>query len=412
MPKFICYVAEFKFETFDLDKQRCAFINFVLWLSVNHFGYLCVALITLIAVISIFGGIKENYRWFILNQVFWDLLLCFEYIDDNAIQRQFIRSSFRYRGVSQWFPNDFQPLVNAILETQTYSALFLLCATRVFCLFFMNFYEKLTRNRRILYFIFGFNFVTVALNFVNTYVTEAVLAREQYLYEDCKIKAKNNRKQFSKCYDYYKDYSFWPDDFLQNVLNVLRSIFSFIVLFKSTIFLLLSILATILIIFRIAKQASFQLKHNRRDFLNSFRVSLVMVLQTILYSMAFLIYLINFFKTWDNLFSIVISYNGDPCYEDASACIRLHLPVWLYSGTYGLADPRILQTIVQLRIFFECVLVIIIMTGYREAIFKFFRFLFKAAYNPWEMYIKFSSRSSNSSTRVTATFNGSASSKF
>uniref|UniRef100_A0A914QU33 Gustatory receptor n=1 Tax=Panagrolaimus davidi TaxID=227884 RepID=A0A914QU33_9BILA len=44
------------------------------------FGYICLALLIPIILISIFGKIKEQYRWFILNQAIWDLLITYDFI--------------------------------------------------------------------------------------------------------------------------------------------------------------------------------------------------------------------------------------------------------------------------------------------------------------------------------------------
>ena len=48
-----------------------------------YFHYICAVLLVLVLIISIFGKIKANYRWFILNQVLWDLFLSYDYLCHN-----------------------------------------------------------------------------------------------------------------------------------------------------------------------------------------------------------------------------------------------------------------------------------------------------------------------------------------
>ena len=58
----------------------CLLFQLPFALETIGFGYLCFPLILTIILISIFGKIKENYRWFILNQACWDFFVIYNFI--------------------------------------------------------------------------------------------------------------------------------------------------------------------------------------------------------------------------------------------------------------------------------------------------------------------------------------------
>uniref|UniRef100_A0A914Q6N5 Uncharacterized protein n=1 Tax=Panagrolaimus davidi TaxID=227884 RepID=A0A914Q6N5_9BILA len=58
----------------------CILFQLPFKLELIGFGYICLALLIPIILISIFGKIKEQYRWFILNQAIWDLLITYDFI--------------------------------------------------------------------------------------------------------------------------------------------------------------------------------------------------------------------------------------------------------------------------------------------------------------------------------------------
>uniref|UniRef100_A0AC34FPZ5 Uncharacterized protein n=1 Tax=Panagrolaimus sp. ES5 TaxID=591445 RepID=A0AC34FPZ5_9BILA len=81
--------------------------------------------------------------------------------------------------------------------------------------------------------------------------------------------------------------------------------------------------------------------------------------------------------------------------------VDLQLPEWL-DGAYGLTEN--LQTLRQLRIFLEAIIVLSIMTGYREAIAAFIKFVFNVVKDPRKAYQRSSpslSRIGSTSTRST-----------
>ena len=71
----------------NIDDLGCRILTFAANLYYYDFGYICMGPLALIFIISVFGRIKENYRWFILNQVFWDLLSTYDYTCENYSMR-------------------------------------------------------------------------------------------------------------------------------------------------------------------------------------------------------------------------------------------------------------------------------------------------------------------------------------
>ena len=405
--KFVCRVMGKVIEGWGgtgMDETRCTFANFAVTLDKIYFGYLCMFLLIIISVISIFGKIKANYRFFILNQTIWDIVLTFNYIDFNSVKSLASDDSGLYQGfLFRYFENllPLPSIISELLETQPYSALLLLCFTRFLCLYFMNFYEKLTRKHRIIYLIIIYNLITICVH-CDKILDNLRHERQMIMTELCFAQAIKKPKLYNQCSDDEIFGKKFPD-FWSKFWGTLSNVFHVIVVLKPVIFLFLSIMATSMIMGRIAKQAKFQLQHNRRDFLNSFRISLVMFLQTFLYFFVFVLQFLKFFKDITPFVDFVhVSYDYDYvpawwCSEGDTICINWPLPTWLHSDL-GLIDPAILQTIVQIRIFIESIIVLGIMTGYREAIINFIRFVFNATKNPFEKYIKF--RSGFSTTQV------------
>ena len=72
----------------DIHEFRCQYNKFLVTVSDFYLGYICLAVLGIIILISIFGGIKEHYRWFILNQAFWDLWISYSFICENNVDVQ------------------------------------------------------------------------------------------------------------------------------------------------------------------------------------------------------------------------------------------------------------------------------------------------------------------------------------
>ena len=61
----------------------CVLFQLPFFLESIGFGFICFPLTLMIIAISIFGSIKENYRWFILNQACWDFLILYNFLCDK-----------------------------------------------------------------------------------------------------------------------------------------------------------------------------------------------------------------------------------------------------------------------------------------------------------------------------------------
>ena len=239
------------------------------------------------------------------------------------------------------------------LPTNAYSTLVLLSFTRFLCLYFVHFYEKLTRNLRVFYFIIVANliFILIHTDYVFSYLQND---RSRYLNGTCSG-AQNGVKTSSNC-------SLTPSDtdFVYQLYGTLFTCFNVAVNAKPLVCLAISILSAGMIVFRIGKQAAFQIKHNRKDFHNSVRISFVIVFQVLINGFLFLLELLRILWSKKNR---------------RTDGVVVQFPSWIESLLqYG--DPRMLQTFRQCRIFIESAVILLIMTGYREAIIQFLKYLY------------------------------------
>uniref|UniRef100_A0A914Q2I3 Uncharacterized protein n=1 Tax=Panagrolaimus davidi TaxID=227884 RepID=A0A914Q2I3_9BILA len=101
-------------------------------------------------------------------------------------------------------------------------------------------------------------------------------------------------------------------------------------------------------------------------FFGSLRVTLVIVLQVFITSIIFIL------QSIDTLKKILELGNFQNC-------------AWIF-GSMGLTMPISLQMFRQLRILFEAILVLTVMTGYREAIISFFTLIFFVIKHPIEAF--------------------------
>ena len=249
----------------------------------------------------------------------------------------------------------------------------------------MNFYKRLTQGRRLLYLIIGFNLFFILLH-GNGLFQYLLQSRKTYLHEKCisEIPPKKLDTLDSSELCQRKQNA----DFVHNLYSHLEVGFTFAVLLKPILCLLLSMGATFMIVYRIARQAAFQIKHNRKDFLNSLRISIVILSQVLINFLIFLCEVVQWLDRARNYFDSILS-----------ADVPLPFPPWI-SSVLGIGDPIMLQAFRQLRIFIECVIILTIMTGYREALITFAKFVFRFARNPSDAYYKMSSIVSRSSSKV------------
>uniref|UniRef100_A0A914QCD1 Uncharacterized protein n=1 Tax=Panagrolaimus davidi TaxID=227884 RepID=A0A914QCD1_9BILA len=122
-----------------------------------------------------------------------------------------------------------------------------------------------------------------------------------------------------------------------------------------------------MIVLRILKQAKFQQKHNKNDFYNSLRIAAVIVLQTSINVFAL------FIVSVPQLFAMVA-----PTFK---------YPAWL-GGSYGLFSSAPRAVILEIRILLDALIVLSLMTGYREAVMDLLKTVFLALKNPQKIFQK------------------------
>ena len=67
------------------DHASCFFFQLPEQLVNYKFGYISLAFVSLVLLISIFGKIQYHYRWFVLHMALIDLLLCYDFICHKPI---------------------------------------------------------------------------------------------------------------------------------------------------------------------------------------------------------------------------------------------------------------------------------------------------------------------------------------
>uniref|UniRef100_A0A914PBE2 Uncharacterized protein n=1 Tax=Panagrolaimus davidi TaxID=227884 RepID=A0A914PBE2_9BILA len=208
--------------------------------------------------------------------------------------------------------------------------------------------------------------------------------RSEELLEKCQIR-ENGTYVSDNCYN-DRNCKFCKaeakTDLLYKVLNFISTWLGYFWHFKSPLFIFISTFATILIIGKIGKQSLFQIKHNRKDFYNSLRISGVIILQTIFNLFIFSIEIIEALKAL--LYELGFSYISDNMSDETAKKypndLDLRVFPW-FSSNFGLSSSQSFQMIIQLRILMESLLVLFVMTGYRESLILFFKIIcFKIRY--------------------------------
>uniref|UniRef100_A0A914Q4Y6 Anoctamin n=1 Tax=Panagrolaimus davidi TaxID=227884 RepID=A0A914Q4Y6_9BILA len=183
---------------------------------------------------------------------------------------------------------------------------------------------------------------------------------------------------------------------------VLFQSFQIISYSKPIIFIFLSIFSTSAICIKVVKNAKFQLKHNRADFISSIRIAAVFCLQIFVNFIVLVIEYISLIEKWlinvYGLKAFTWKYQV-PAGKDPKEYWDFRLPLWL-NGDYGLVSDPARQMLSQFRVFTESIIVLFLMTGYREALVKFVKFIFAAIENPKNAYHRFKSRITQ--TKVTS----------
>uniref|UniRef100_A0A914PDH0 Uncharacterized protein n=1 Tax=Panagrolaimus davidi TaxID=227884 RepID=A0A914PDH0_9BILA len=161
-----------------------------------------------------------------------------------------------------------------------------------------------------------------------------------------------------------------------------------------------------MIIWKISKQAKFQLKHNRKDFISSVRITVVIGFQTVIYGFGF------FIEAYDNFLFVLINNSklkirttrwNNAVGQDYNGYLDLRIAEW-FDGTYGLSSDIPRQMIVQFRILIEAFVVLGIMTGYREALIDFVKIVFDFLRHPLKTFKRFKQNLNSSKISVTTVF--------
>ena len=360
----------------ELDEFRCFLTYFSVTLNQINFGYICGAPLIVIMLISIFGPLKEHYRWFILNQALWDLATSYSYICDNWIAFIFfgILESSCFYSFKTTYLQDFFAIS---IETNSYSALALFSFTRFLVLFFPQIYNNLTQNRRIFYTIFVFNFIIIFTNIRNIFSYFAAERQADV------INACINQTEIDGILDHEFCFDTFKRDFQYRLFTLLFQVFSCFMFLKPLICLLVSLIAALLIMFKVGKQFKFQLKHNRKNATNSARICIVIFLQTLINLLVFIIECakdIPLFLQHTLRTGIVTSQASWQNYT-CEGCLVFMLPPWL-GGDYGLAFRPVLQGIVQCRILIESLIILFIIPGYRESVVAFIKWIYRKLCQP------------------------------
>ena len=384
---FTCIIGGFKHR--NLNSTQCFLANFSLLFHDISFGFICIGILTPIILISIFGGIKEHYCWFILNQALWDLLITVVYARDHEIWNYFVRRWIEETAydISQYYLLAF----GIILDTSPYTSLLLLSFTRFLCLYFPKFYQKLTSKLRIFWLIVAYNLLIIFIH-IDVGFKHLISNHGDNLFEICSGCHENyTTSVWAKCNDEI------DKDWIYQSLMKLEGFFKVIVYVKPLLCLSFSIIAAVMIIIQILKRASFQLQNQRRDFFISLRILVVILLQSFINFGLFSLEVVrNIEVLMEVIFNIEIKRRGSPfssCQEleeirrSSTTCMEMEFPVWM-ERDFGLTDPLIFPAIRQLRIFIESIVILTIMTGYRETVVDSIRFILKFFKNPRKSFAK------------------------
>lgn len=196
-----------------VDSQiSCWLFQLPFFLENWEFGYFCLFLTFSITLISIFGNIKQSYKWFMLNQSIWDFFIVYNFICEKPSWSTWFKwpyqwyltyypdnvSSFDsiHQGPSTCFysiplddesqNNYFNHIYSMFFyfsaRNASYSPLFLLTFSRFIGLYFHRFYEKFFTPIKITLIIFGFNsFCIIMVNLDEWYkIFSKLIIRNDY----------------------------------------------------------------------------------------------------------------------------------------------------------------------------------------------------------------------------------------
>uniref|UniRef100_A0A914QBF1 Gustatory receptor n=1 Tax=Panagrolaimus davidi TaxID=227884 RepID=A0A914QBF1_9BILA len=270
--------------------------------------------------------------------------------------------------------------ISESINYNAYSALLLLSASRFLALYFPHIYDKFTKGKNIFLTIIIFDIVALLLDICPLFALFS-LDRVNKILEECVVRENLSKSMCIAKQEYVKDTWY-------QVLESLTRIFTIIQYAKTPLFIFLSIISTVMVILKVAKQAKFQLKHNKNDFYNSLRIVVVIALQTLINCFGFFVeayakFLPNLIRNYK--LNIRITAINNLAGQDYSGYLDLRIADW-FDGENGLASTFPRQMILQFRILIESFIVLAIMTGYRESLIDFMKFNYKFMCHPLKTF--------------------------
>lgn len=152
----------------------CWIFQFPFLLENIQFGYICYIFVVPIILISLLGKIQEQYRWFILNQAIWDVLISYDFICEKPSHAAYFRGSYSDetigQGIAQCFYGDgyingqdlSYKFPKDAARYLSYTPIFLLTGSRFICLYFHGFYNRHSGTLKLIIIIVIVNLLTLA----------------------------------------------------------------------------------------------------------------------------------------------------------------------------------------------------------------------------------------------------------
>uniref|UniRef100_A0A914Q9Y5 G-protein coupled receptors family 1 profile domain-containing protein n=1 Tax=Panagrolaimus davidi TaxID=227884 RepID=A0A914Q9Y5_9BILA len=344
----------------------CFLFQLPYFLENIQFGYLCGIFIIPIMLISIFGKIKESYRWFLLNQAIWDVFTCYSFICEKPTILAWsssIYSTCFYKGrPSNPALDALFMIIKGAFRNSPYIPLFLLAFSRCIALYCPKFYQRHNQTWKILTFIIIFDIVAAVLSSGLTLYGKLIVSLDNLGQAGCFSKFCNDYSNNSttKCFMENEKYFQCSNEVTNYYSQFSVGTQSALISITPAMFILVILSVTLLFI-KLSFQIKYQLKHNRHAFLKTLRVAVVILIQSIT---PIFFMLITAFQTY-----LQTTTMGEIVY-DYLTFTKLPYGLFLFQSVATTTCINIL------RIFFDSVIVITVLSGYRKRIVKFIVFLF------------------------------------
>ena len=127
-------------EAYLADHFSCFLFQMPYFLKKIEFGYITLALVLLVILISLFGRIRLHYRWFILNLSIIDLIICLDFMFRNPNSSD---GYFGFAVLEQYLQ------ASDILCKIPSIGLFILTGSRFLNVYLPHVYKKLTQTWKV-----------------------------------------------------------------------------------------------------------------------------------------------------------------------------------------------------------------------------------------------------------------------